>query len=133
MLRPYPHGSTDWPADPNLPASREPRTAAYSLSARLRRRVTLRPELVLLNLDCGHTAFRTHYPAPRHEFQRDRAVQLRRPAYGQLHPPAGNQESVRRKQDTVAAHVYGLSRARFIFRLAIQHLVAYVTLDRKPV
>jgi len=42
----------------------------------------MRPEFVLLNLDCGAAFFEPHHPSARYQLQRTLVVQLRGPADG---------------------------------------------------
>jgi hypothetical protein len=58
---------------------------------------------------------------------------LCRPTDRKLHPASGNQELVGRKQDTIAAHVYGFARAGLVAGLPIQDAIANFALQRKTV
>src|SRR5271170_3188248 len=98
-----------------------------------RPRRSLRPELILMDLDGSPPLLGANHAAPRHQLQGTLAVQLRRPAYGQLQALAGKQVLFGAEQDAIAAHVDGLAEADLVNVFPVEDLVAHFPLDGKAI
>jgi hypothetical protein len=86
-----------------------------------------------MDLDRGDSFIATDYAASGHQLQSHGAVELRRPANGDLQPFSGQQVPVGGKQDAVAAHVERLADAYVIRALAVENLKSDFPLDGEPV
>lgn len=86
-----------------------------------------------MDLDRCFTFFATHDTAARYQLQGDGAVQLRWPTDGKFKASSRKQILIRREEHSIAAHVDCPAEADFIGILAIEDLVANLTLDGEAI
>jgi hypothetical protein len=91
------------------------------------------PEFVLVDLDGGGPLIGAHHTPAGDQFQRYGAVELRRPANGDLQTLAWQQVPICGEQNAVAAHVERLSNSQVIPALPVENLVADLPLDGEAI